>query len=151
MCEQLRVVVRPAERVDPPGGATVLLRPCAAQKLAVRGIAKQHMLKRVLRVTRDGRPPLASDELLPFERAKELFRVTPRGLWPRPRRRARRSFRGRRLPGEVPSRPSGARRGAAMIPCTDSGSSAAVPRSASIRTYCSAKSGLPPARSSKAR
>ena len=40
---------------------------------------------------------------------------------------------------------------AAITPCTDSGSSPVMPRSASIRTYCSAKRGLPPARSSSAR
>ena len=39
-----------------------------------------------------------------------------------------------------------------MMPWTESGSgeSCALPRSASIRTYCSAYSGLPPARSSSA-
>ena len=50
----------------------------------------------------------------------------------------RRSFSGR---GSASSR-------AAITPCTDSGRSPVVPRSASMRTYCSAKSGLPPARSS---
>ena len=141
---QFRVILGPSESFDPRGGMPVLLGVRAARELSVGDVAEQHVPERVLRVAANRRAALAPDEVPSLQRAQETVDVwggdaCRRCDTPQPEHlpctaaSCSSSFSGR---GSASSR-------AAITPCTDSGSSAVLPRSDSMRTYCSAKSGFP--------
>src|SRR6185437_13067840 len=65
---RLRVIVRPAERLDPLGDAPVLACALAPGHLPVGHVADEHVRKRVLLLTLDRRAPLWSEEALACER-----------------------------------------------------------------------------------
>ncbi len=81
MGEHLGLVLGPAERLDPLGGAPVLLRPLRTRDLPVGDVADQHVPERVLRLAGDRRCARTLDELLALERVKSSSsacqRVTP--------------------------------------------------------------------------
>jgi hypothetical protein len=71
--KQLGVVLRAPEIFDPFTRTAVLLRPSAARDLAIRDVAEEHVLERVLRVVGDCRAPLATDEVLALQRPQQPF------------------------------------------------------------------------------
>ena len=110
----------------------MFLRPLGARNLPVRDIADQDVLERELRLAVDRAAPRALHELLLLQRMQLLLADTERA---EPEHLADH----RRVLQQPPSPPAASpSRRAAMIPCTDSGRSTVVPRSASMRTYCSA-------------
>ena len=70
VCEELGVVVGPAETFQPLARATVLLRSLATRDLPVGHVPEQDVLEGVLRVAGDRRRSFAADEVLPLQRAQ---------------------------------------------------------------------------------
>src|SRR5439155_24080934 len=73
--DQLGVVVRTAERLDPRNRGEVLLRARRARNLPVRDLTHEHVAERVLGFARDGRAALAPDETFALERVQRRSRV----------------------------------------------------------------------------
>jgi hypothetical protein len=73
--DQLSVVVRPAERLDPLHRRYVLAGARFARDLAVGDLAHEHMAERVLGLARDRGAALAPDEALALERMERRRRV----------------------------------------------------------------------------
>jgi hypothetical protein len=69
--QALLVVLWPAQRLDPVGGADMLAGPGGTGNLAVGDVAQQHMSKRVLGFACHRGRPLAADELLTFQPVQE--------------------------------------------------------------------------------
>ena len=127
----LRVVLGPPERLDPLGGAQVLTRALRTRDLPIGDVAYQQVPEPVLDLTLDRAAASALHELLLRQRMELLLgcsqRTEPEHLADNSRVLQERLLRA----ANESSR-------AAMIPCTVSGRSSALPRSSSIRTYCSA-------------
>ena len=111
MRKHLRVVLAPAERLDPRRRALVPLGAARARDLPVRDVADEHVPERVLLFTADRRAALAPDELLPLERVQRVLclsafeladsahRAEPEDL-PEDRRVLQQLLLGRRQPVE---------------------------------------------------
>ncbi len=154
MREQLRVLLRAAERLDPLGCRAVLLSAPRARDLVVGDVADEDVAERVLGLAGDGGVLLAADELLALQRVQPLLHRPPGEPG---------DLRERSHPDDL-AQDGGvlehvlflaavsASSRAAMIPWMDSGAPPASsrPRSCTIRTYSSAYSGFPPARASSA-
>src|SRR5581483_11476429 len=73
--EQLGLLGRPAERLDPLRRAAVQLRAQRTRDLPVRDVADEHVAERVLVLACDRRPARTLHELLPLERVQQLLGV----------------------------------------------------------------------------
>src|SRR2546423_4016342 len=71
--ERLRVVLGPAERLDPLGRPPVALRSGRPRDLAVGDVSEQEMAERVLRLARDRGTTRPLDELLSLEPVQTLL------------------------------------------------------------------------------
>ena len=78
MGEQLRLLLRTAERVDPGRRGPMLARSDRARDLAVGDIANQEVSEGVLALACDRRAAAASHELLSLERVQQLLRLPAR-------------------------------------------------------------------------
>ena len=72
--QHLGLILRAAERLDPGGGATVLLGADASGNLAVRDVADKQVPERVLALAGDRARAGALDELLALELEEQLLR-----------------------------------------------------------------------------
>src|SRR6185437_2045108 len=68
--DQLRLVTRPTERLDPFCDPAVLIAACTARDLAVRDVLDEDVVERVLGFALDRPAALAAHEILPCERAQ---------------------------------------------------------------------------------
>jgi hypothetical protein len=75
--EQVGVVVRPAERLDPLGCDAMPFDPPGARDRAIGDIAQQDVPKGVLVLPRHGAAALAADELPPFQLVEPFLELEP--------------------------------------------------------------------------
>ena len=122
MRKHLRVVLAPAERVDPRRHALVPVDAACARDLPVRHVPDEHVPERVLLFTADRRAALAPNELLPLERVQRVLRLSTFELADSAYRSEPEDFaEDRRVLQELLLGAGSPSSRAAMMPCTFSG------------------------------